>query len=211
VERSRTPREQSSGPELSEGDLDSDWPASFSIPTACASLLTLGGVFLVVGSFSPWTQASSVTLPLTFYRSGLQLGSNQGFSLAGLISIVFGALAIVSGATRLAERRLPRFLDVSPLADGLVGVAIGLYGLAEATWYKHQIMVPPGRFAGAQPIFDATAGYGIWLVVAGGWLALVSGIFSRPVGVTLRHQVLVATVATLAFGTAAFLLAPEWV
>jgi hypothetical protein len=200
-------------PELPGDLLDPDWdaPISFSIPTACASLLTLGGVFLVVGSFSPWTQASSVTLPLTFYRSGLQLGSNQGFSIAGVISIAFGVFAIVSGATRLAERHLPSFLDVSPLADGLVGVAVGLYGLAEATWYKHQIMVPPGRFPGAKAIFNATAGYGIWLVVAGGWFVFVSGIFSRPLGRTLRQQAIIAVVATVAIGTAAFLLAPEWV
>jgi hypothetical protein len=206
-------RPESQVPELIEDrlDSDSDPPLSFSIPTACAAVLTLGGVFLVVGSFSPWTQASSVTLPLTFYRSGFQLGSNQGFSVAGLISIVFGAVAIVSGATRLAEKHLPSFLDLSPLVDGVAGVAVGLYGLAEATWYKHQIMVPPGRFAGAQPIFNATAGYGIWLVVAGGWFVLLSGIFSRPVGVTLRQQMVVASVATLAIGTAAFLMAPEWV
>jgi hypothetical protein len=192
-------------------DPGSDPPPSFSIPTACAAALTLGGVFLVVGSFSPWTQASSVSLPLTFYRSGLQLGSNQGFSIAGVISIVLGALAIASGATRLAEKRLPSFLDLSPLVDGVAGVAVGLYGLAEATWYKHQIMVPPGRFPGAQPIFNATAGYGIWLVVVGGWFVLLSGIFSRPVGVTLRQQTVIASVATLAIGTAAFLMAPEWV
>jgi hypothetical protein len=199
--------------ELIEDDLDADWdtPISFSIPTACSSALTLGGVFLVVGSFSPWTQASSVTLPLTFYRSGLELGSNQGFSVAGLISIIFGALAIMSGATRLAEKRLPSSLDLSPLVGGVAGVAVGLYGLAEATWYKNQIMVPPGRFAGARPIFNATAGYGIWLVVVGGWFVLVSGIFSRPLGVTLRQQMVVASVATLAIGTAAFFLAPEWV
>jgi hypothetical protein len=192
-------------------DPDSELLASFSIPTACASLLTLGGVFLVVGSFSPWTQGSSVTLPLTFYRSGLQLGSNQGFSVAGLISIIFGVFAIVSGATRLAERHLPSFLDVSPLADGLVGIAVGLYGLAEATWYKHQLMVPPGRFAGAKAIFNATAGYGIWLVIFGAWFVLVSGIFSRPVGTTLRQQVVLASVTTLVIATAAVLLAPEWV
>jgi hypothetical protein len=174
-------------------------------------VLTLGGVFLVLGSIAPWTQSSLVTVPVTLYRNGLQLGTKNGFSVAGLLSIVFGALAIVSGATRLAEKPLPRFLDVPALVDGLVGVAVGLYGLAEATWYKHELLVPPGRFAGAEAIFNATAGYGIWLVVVGGWLTLVSGIFSTPVGTTLRQQAVIAATATLVLAVTAFLLAPEWV
>lgn len=198
-------------PELSEDDLDSESTTSFSIPTACASILTLGGVFLVIGSFSPWTQDSGVTVHVTFYRNGLQLGTNQGFSVAGLFSIVFGVCAILSGTMRLAERHLPSWLDVSPIADGAVGVAVGLYGLAEATWWKHQLLVPVGRFATGQAIFSATAGYGIWLVVVGGWFVLVSGIFSRPVGRTLRQQVVVAAATTLTIAVAAVLLAPEWV
>lgn len=197
-------------PELRE---DPDWclePAG-SFSTACASLLTLGGVFLVVGSISPWTQDSLVTIPVTFYRNGLQLGTNQGFSVAGVISMVFGAVAMLTGAMRLAERHLPSFLDVSPILDGIAGVAVGLYGLGEATWYKHQLLVPPGRFPSARAIFNATAGYGIRLVVVGGWFVLVAGNFSRPVGSVLRQQVVIATAATLAIGVAAFLLAPEWV
>jgi hypothetical protein len=166
---------------------------------------------LVLGSIAPWTQSAGVTVPLTLYRNGLQLGTDNGFSVAGLFSIVFGAFAIVSGATRLAEKRLPKFLDVPSLVDGLVGAAVGLYGLAEATWYKHQLLVPPGRFASAEAIFNATAGYGIWLVVVGGWLVLVTGIFATPVGTTLRQQAVIASIATLALATAAFLLAPEWV
>jgi hypothetical protein len=200
-------------PELSDDLLDSDseLEPAFSIPTACASILTLGGLFLVVGSFSPWTQDSFVSFPVTFYRDGFHLGTNQGFSIAGLFSVVVGACAILSGAMQLAERRLPSWLDVSPIVDGVVGVAVGLYGLAEATWYKHQLLVPPGQFASAKAIFNATAGYGIWLVVVGAWFVLVSGIFSRPVGGTLRQQAVIAAAVTLAIALAAVLLAPEWV
>jgi hypothetical protein len=200
-------------PALIDGppDSDAEQSASFSIPTACASVLTFGGVLLVIGSIAPWTQSSFVTIPVTFYRNGLQLGTHNGFSVAGVFSIAVGASAIVSGATRLAEKPLPRFLDVPPLADGVVGLAVGLYGLAEATWYKSQLLVPPGRFPSAEAIFNATAGYGIWLVVVGGWLALVAGIFSASVGTSPRQQAVIAAIATLALATTAFLLAPEWV
>jgi hypothetical protein len=192
-------------------DLDEEASTPFSVPMACASLSTLGGAFLFIGSISPWTQDSLVTIPVTFYRDGVQLGTNQGFSIAGAISIAVGVVAILSGSLRLAERELPRWLDSAPIAAGVVGVAVGLYGLAEATWYKHQLLVPPGRFASARPIFNATAGYGIWLVVIGGWLVLFSGIFSMPTTRTSRQQAVLATAITVTVAAAAVLLAPEWV
>lgn len=192
-------------------DLDEETSAPFSVPMACASLSTLGGAFLFLGSISPWTQDSLVTVPVTFYRDGLQLGANQGFSIAGVIGIVVGTVAIFSGSLRLAERELPSWLDLAPTVSGLVGVAVGLYGLAEATWYKHQLLVPPGRFASARPIFNATAGYGIWLVVIGGWLVLVSGLLSRPVAMAPSRRAGVVIAATVTIAAVAVLLAPEWV
>src|SRR5271155_4508006 len=84
------------------------------------ALLIVGGAMLVVGSFSPWMHGS--VAEYTYYRNGMQLGFDQGFSIAGLLTVIFGTLATLSGAMHLARRPLPRIVAPSLVVDGLIGV-----------------------------------------------------------------------------------------
>jgi len=95
---------------------------------------------MVIGSLSPWTHSSIVNSGYTLYRNGMQLGSNQGFSVAGLFTVVFGALVALSAAMRLAGRRLPRARRrATPMVAGVVGIAVGTLWIAFSRSYTHSV------------------------------------------------------------------------
>jgi hypothetical protein len=126
---------------------------------------------MIIGSFEPWTHAMFKNSVVVFYRNGMQLNTHQGFSIAGLFSVLFGVRALLRGTLRLAERRVPRMVEASPALDGLAGVAVGLYGLGELAWYVGQMTPRTWWIVGAGP--------GIWLVLMGGVAGLVAETFLR--------------------------------
>lgn len=82
---------------------------------------------------------------------------------------------MLDGSFRLADRAVPRAVDLPWAVFGLSGVGVGLYGLGEARWYAHQMT------AAYPTAFYAGASYGPWLVCYGGLAILVIA------AVTCRH------------------------
>lgn len=140
-----------------------------SSPPGSEWILIIGGVLMMVGSFLPWTHASFDLVRLT--RDGLQLGANQGFSIDGLITLVTGVIATLTGLSRTKSTMLTHGIALLVCADGLIGTVVGLYDLVAAIDYTTSVKL-------GLPLVAAGVGYGIWIVIGGGVLITVSGIFS---------------------------------
>jgi hypothetical protein len=173
------------------------------ISIARESTLIIGGALMVIGSYEPWTHGSLTGPSVVLHRNGLQLGFDHSFSVAGLISIAVGFMMMLSGAIRLAERTLPRPLDLPPLIGGLIGVGVGLFGLGNANLYT-KAMLHEHRY-----LFVAGTSYGIWFVLVGGTGILLVGLISREPGVIGTRIVLSATFATALIALGAFALTPK--
>lgn len=172
------------------------------ISVARESILIVGGVFMVIGSYEPWTHGSLTGPSVVLHRNGLQLGFDHSFSLAGLISIMVGFAMMLSGAMRLAERSVPRHFDPSPLISGLIGVGVGLFGLANANVYTKAMLHDHRN------LFVAGSSYGVWFVLIGGTAILLIGLVSRDPGAIRTPYALVAASTTLVIALVAFALAP---
>lgn len=71
-------------------------------------ILVVGGALMVIGSFLPSTHASIGAIALN--RNGMQLDNHEGFSVDGLVTLVFGVLAALIGITRLTHTAFPRWI-----------------------------------------------------------------------------------------------------
>ncbi len=79
---------------------------------------------------------------------------------------------MIIGATRLAQRTRRHVHDAYLALFGLVGGGFGLYGVGEARWYAHQMT------AAYPKLFYAGASEGVWLVLSGGVMVLVTAVVS---------------------------------
>ncbi|MCU1495650.1 MAG: hypothetical protein JWO62_3414 [Acidimicrobiaceae bacterium] len=158
---------------------------------------------MLIGSLEPWTYGGVYSGGLVTHSNGFQLGSNNGFSPAGLAPVILGGVAALNGSLRLADRVVPRVLDIPLGITGIVGVGVGLYGLAEARWYTHQMI------AAYPKIFYAGASYGSWLVCYGGLaiLAIAAIAFDRPR--RLGSRIAIALILCLLVLVSSLALAPR--
>ena len=139
--------------------------------SVCNWVLGFGGALMVFGSLLPWTYAKIFFTIET--RNGMQLGPNNGFSIDGLITLIFGVHATVVGVLGVKRNRVLGWWGVPVVVDGTVGLGVSLYNLAMAFTYLTSVK------AGLLGV-TAQIGYGLVAVIAGS--AMVAG--SGAVGFT---------------------------
>ncbi len=147
-----------------------------------AILAIVGGALLLVGSFLPWAEVSG----------GGQSVSAKGIDGSdGYITIATGLIALVAGIMLLRQSR--RVLAILALVAGLIGGGLGLY---DALTAKDNVLdaaaeeLAPTFGGSAEQVrvlldeaIDAgqlsiSMSFGIFIVIAGGVLALVGGFLS---------------------------------
>jgi hypothetical protein len=173
------------------------------VSIAREAAIILGGALMVIGSYEPWTHGALRGPGIELYRNGLQLGFDHSFSFAGVISLIVGFFAMLSGALYLAQRQIPRVLDVPPIVLGLIGVGVGMFGLGNASSYTKAML------KGYPELFSAGASYGVWLVVIGGTLVLVAGVTDWARYSFESRPILAPVAAVVLVGLSAFALAPK--
>jgi hypothetical protein len=117
--------------------------------------------------------------------------------------MIFGLASMLRGATGLAGKRLPRALSLPPILDGLIGIAVGLFGLGNAARYTHAMTVHYAY------LFVAGASYGVWLVLVGGLVVFVVGLCSPAETHAPLRRVPAAIAFVALLSVAATLLAPR--
>jgi hypothetical protein len=127
------------------------------------------GSLLIVSTFLPWSTVMALGGSLN--RNGLQLGQNGSFSWDGLITLGFGLLILFNGIGRVAGFTVPGLLNTSPLVLGLV-VTVGIVALdiPPIESYIHKVNALG---------ISASIGYGIWVALVGGVMAIVAGFALR--------------------------------
>jgi hypothetical protein len=135
-------------------------------------LAVAAGVAIVIGAFLPW-----VSLRVGFAtvsRNSVQLGANEGFSIDGVVLLGFGVIVAMIGVAALTNSSMPRWLQRSAIVPGIGAVAVCLnryFPLHSDVAHATSALV---GLDGA-----AAVGYGIYIVAAGGFLAVLSGLILR--------------------------------
>ena len=144
--------------------------ASSTTP-AGAWLAIIGGLISGIGSFLPWFSA---TVPLlgTLNRNGFQLGSNDSFSADRLIAILLSIVTIIIGIARLTNSSMPRFIQRSSIVTGIVLIIVGASDIGSVNTMVKNVE------NGSSSVL-ASIGFGLYLVIVGGVVALVGGLVLR--------------------------------
>lgn len=126
-----------------------------------AALAVVGGLIAIVGSMLPWISATSGFGSLS--KSGLEGGD-------GVIALVIGALAIVTGVCAVAGWTFPRLLQGSAVVQGAVLLAIAAFDYVDV---QHRIKSVD---AAGNGFVTASTGAGLWALFVAGALVLAAGI-----------------------------------
>ncbi|MHB1988914.1 MAG: zinc ribbon domain-containing protein [Acidimicrobiales bacterium] len=151
-------------------DLSVPVPAPADKPTdqRAGAWITLGGgAILVVSAFLPWFTASVFSQSIS--RNGMQLGQGDSFSVDGLIILLLGLVAVLIAIGRLAKFSLPRWVQSSPVVVGLVA---SVYAALDIPGIDHLVASVRQRSS----LVTASTGFGVYLAVVGGVIALVGGL-----------------------------------
>ena len=142
-----------------------------------ASFAMLAGVLMIVGSFLPWMTATITTFSTsaffgptidteTITRNGWQLGADKGFSIDGLLILIFGVITLLIGLTRLADSPMPRYVQRSSIVTGLAATGIMI-------WATVQVQ----DFVASRELgIDANVGPGPAVVFVGCFFAVIGGL-----------------------------------
>jgi hypothetical protein len=154
-------------------------------PTVGAILASIGGALLAVGSFLAWAEVSGGGTSVT--AKGVD-GSD------GYITLAAGAVALLVGIAMMT-RQARRMLAVLVVLAGIVGGGIGLYdaltakdsvldAAAEELATSFGASAEQVRVALDQAIdagqLNVSISIGLYVVIAGGVVALIGGIFGLP-------------------------------
>lgn len=145
-------------------------------------LAIVGGALLAIGSFLAWVTLSGGGLSET--ASGID-GSD------GYITLVAGVVAIATGGAAMRAGR--RALAVLAIVAGLVGGGVGLYDalsvrdqIADEIASQQGIPADQARAAIDALIdsgqLDLSMGIGLYVVIAGGAIAIVGGVLQMAGG-----------------------------
>lgn len=140
-------------------------PDTSDTTPAGAWLAIAGGVLMATGTLLPW-----VTVAGVISRNGFQMGTNESVTIDGPVCLILGLVTVVIGITRLTRSTMPRFLQRSSIATGIiVGVVLaadyaGIHGLVN--------QIGKGGFI-------ASIGYGYWVCGVGAVVAVAGGIVLR--------------------------------
>lgn len=130
--------------------------------------LFIGGAAMAIGTFLPWIRITQIGT-LESSQNGLQLGWQGAFSATGAWVLAAGLIAIVIGIERLTRARMWRWWPFAPILLGAVGLAGLSYSMLTWTEPSDMVFIPPDVH---------TTGYGVYVVLVGVSILLVSGAAS---------------------------------
>ena len=134
---------------------------------ATLGLLGLGGAALVVaGALLPWVNVAGIgNGALNLF----QLGPIKSFSKFGTVLVLIGVVVALIGVAKMAVPTLSLLSSMASilLGIGAIVIAVDQYNLLSATLAQHPDV---------HTVVGASIGYGPWIVVVGGVLAIVSGL-----------------------------------
>jgi zinc-ribbon domain len=148
-------------------------------------LATLAGALLVLGTFLPWV--SIKVLGTTIQASGIDSG-------VGTCTLLLGGFALVIGISTLGGLRLPTPTGPATITAGLIAALIGIWEVARiggrldgfgGTFFRinRGTDLPPALNRGfalrrlLDRLIAQHVGVGLWVVIAGAAVAIVSGLF----------------------------------
>jgi hypothetical protein len=149
-------------------DLDSPNPLpdpSFRAQFIPAVVIASGAV-IAIGSLAPWISEDSVGV-----RNAFHLGTDQGLTFAGPLTLLLGVLTVVVGIAALPPSPLSHLLQRSSIVTGVAeGVILlnRLPGLRDMAKHLNRVY---GTNLGS-----ASLGLGYWMCGAGALLAVIAGI-----------------------------------
>jgi hypothetical protein len=135
---------------------------------ASAWLVIAGGVLMAGGTFLPWITATSAFGSIS--RNGFQLGTSNGLTFDGPVTVLIAILTVVIGMTRLTQSSMPRGMQRSSI---VTGIAVGL--ILVNRWSGIHDLVNQVNGSGVA----ASVGYGYWMCAVGAFIALCGGLALR--------------------------------
>jgi hypothetical protein len=131
-----------------------------------AWLTLFGGILMVAGTFTPWTQ--EVFAGTIVSRNGMQLGGNLAFSVEGFFTLLLGLITCLIGIRGLQRFQMTKWLQNSSIVTG-IATALLVIGAIIGT---HSSVA--GEYAG-----NASYGFGLGLLVLGCAFAIGGGFIMR--------------------------------
>ena len=129
-------------------------------------IVIASGALIGIGSLAPWISEDSVGV-----RNAFQLGTHNGVTFAGPLTLLLGILTVIFGIAALPPSPWPHLLQRSSVVTGVAeGVVLlnRLPGLQDMAKQLNRAYVIIGG--------SASIGYGYWMCGAGALLALMAGI-----------------------------------
>ena len=137
---------------------------------AGAWLAVIAGGLAALASFLPWVHFTTGLVSLD--RNGWQLGDRLGFSIDGAIVMALGLVTLAIGIAKLTRSATPRYMQRSPIVTGIAIAAVPLLDLSGI----HTLI---RNATAADSYILGSVGFGVWLAVAAGVIAIVSGLILR--------------------------------
>jgi hypothetical protein len=132
-----------------------------------ATMIGLGGLLIVLGSFLPWLTATAPFVG-TISRNGMEGGD-------GIITLILGVVVtILIGVSQLTATRMPALLQRSSIVTGVITGAVAIYDYVEVQRRIEDVKEQ-------SELISASVGAGIWTLIVGAILAIVGGVVVRNV------------------------------
>jgi hypothetical protein len=125
-----------------------------------ATLIGLGGLLLILGSFLPWL-TFTVAFTGTISHSGMEGG-------AGIVTLVLGVVTLLIGVTTLTGTQMPSFLQGSPIVTGSIAFVVA--------WIDYgQVQRRITSAKAASELVSGSAGAGLWTLFVGAAVTIAGG------------------------------------
>jgi hypothetical protein len=154
---------------------DEDMVVTATTNIVAGLIALVGAALIVVGSFLPWGEATGIFVD----------GSIDGFDSNGIGTLVAGVVLAGSAGLLLGGVRHVLML-VAVLGASLVAIGLAVYSMFDITGSASDKLVDEVvAITGRDAAEVAAAGtgldvsYGLWLVLAGGAVGLISAVFIR--------------------------------
>ena len=168
-------------------------PRRVSVRAGAWALVVIGGALVVIAPFLPWFTAHSGGFPpgsFSIRLSGMDLdlfGQVRSLRFTWLVVLVLGILTLLLpfelALARLAGVSIPRTVHAIAILTGLVAV---IFAVADISPIDHIL----NQARAGRPPSTAAIGYGFWLVIVGGVVTLIGGIWLvwQPAARDMRRQ-----------------------